>query len=243
MVRTGYSSNHWARSNDGGATWQHSREPANASPPTPTTRQDVYDGPGPLGPQQVCAAGRNCWRIRDRRFIEQLAPDGTTTVELRFSDVEISDTSTCCSHGKTGVLASITALETDRGVVAASLGAEGVLVRQGDGRWERTGVLGAPTVEPKSSGFTAVVALVALALVLAFVVWQFDPRRPPAWKRGLIVLGTGALMTVVALSGIAFVSGANADVSGTTTRTAAIATLLTLIATVVTACWTRPLRR
>lgn len=103
LVATGAASECWAISEDGGRRWEGSEPPSTGS--SPTTTGDVYDDPGPTGQQEACAPDATCWRLRDRRSIDRVAPDGTAVEEFRLTEREFSDISTGCAGGSIGFLA------------------------------------------------------------------------------------------------------------------------------------------
>lgn len=231
LVASGTASERWARSDDGGRTWQRSEPPA-----TPSTTGDLYEDPGPTGSQKACAADGTCWRLRDRRSIERVAPGGTSVEELRLSDAEFSDISTGCTGGSIGVLTSITAADTNgEAQLVASLGADGVLVRQADGSWEQMRVLSAPPVEANRAESAASNALLLFGPVLALAVWLVGRRRWPSWRTGLLVVAAGWFAMIMTAGGIGFLAGPDTDVTRIIGRIAEPGIVLTTAAAIIVA--------
>src|SRR5690606_12081458 len=76
LVATDLTSERWAISEDGGRTWRGSEPPRIDS--HPSTTAGLYEDPGPTGSQEACDATGTCWRLRDRRVIQRVEPNGTT---------------------------------------------------------------------------------------------------------------------------------------------------------------------
>jgi hypothetical protein len=231
LVATDDFSRQWARSADGGRTWSDSGAPGNTRLAVP---RDLFHDPGPTGPQKACDDAGTCWVLRDRRIIERVAPDGTTTEELRLTDAEFAGISTGCAGGSRGTLASIAAADgDDTPAIAASLGADGVLVRHADGRWERRAVLAAPPAAPNRVESAAKRALIFGAPVLALVVWLVGRRR--SWAAGLIVAGAGWLATWTAAGALSFVLQPDTDSTRVAGRVAIVGIVVTTVAAIVVA--------
>jgi hypothetical protein len=84
--------------------------------------------------------------------------------------------------------------------VVASLGADGVLVRQDDGQWEKRRVLGAPPITPSAIDIAAARALLVFGPGLALLLWLLGRRRWPLLWRGLAVVVAGWVVTLAATS-------------------------------------------
>ena len=210
LVVTGAASERWARSDDGGRTWQGSEPPA--APSTPSTTGELYEDPGPTGSQAACTADGTCWRLRNRRSIERVAPDNTAVEEFLLRDADFSDITTGCAGGSIGILTSITTAELDgKARLAASLGADGVLVRHDGGSWEKVRVLSAPPVEANRAESTASTALLLFGPTLALVVWLVGRRRWPSWRTALAVTAAGWLATIMVAGAIGFLAGPDTD--------------------------------
>lgn len=230
----GTSSSQWARSTDGGRSWQRSDPPAGTT--STNGDEDRYEDPGPAGPLEACIADGTCWRLQDRRVVERRADNGPPTEELRLSDAEFSEIDTGCIGGSVGVLGSIAATDGDSGPqVVASLGADGVLVRQDDGTWEQVRVLSAPPVEASGLEIGALAGLLLFGPAMAVMLWLVGWHRWPSWPRGIVVVGVGWLTTLT-VAGIVFVSaGPDTDPVRITGRVAIAGIAVTTIAAVVVA--------
>jgi peptidoglycan/LPS O-acetylase OafA/YrhL len=89
--------------------------------------------------------------------------------------------------------------------VVASLGADGVLVRQDDGQWEKRRVLGAPPITPSAIDIAAAMALFVFGPGLALLLWLIGRRRWPLLSRGLAVVVAGWVVTLAATSAVLLV--------------------------------------
>jgi hypothetical protein len=100
-------------------------------------RNDPYATAKPLGPLEACADDGTCYRLRDQRVIERREPGGDWTEDERLRDDQFDAISTGCTNAQVGVLSSIGVVDGPDGghTAAASLGADGVLVRDADGTW------------------------------------------------------------------------------------------------------------
>jgi hypothetical protein len=243
LVATGAASERWAISEDGGRTWRGSEPPSTGS--SPSTTADLYEDPGPTGQQEACNSDGTCWRLRDRRSVERIAPDGTTVEEFQLTDSQFSEISTGCAGGSIGVLASITTTEGEGDApVVASLGADGALVRQDDGSWEQVRVLSAPPVEANRAETAASRALLLFGPVLALVVWLVGRRRWPSWRTGLAVTAAGWLAMIMAAGAIGILAGPDTDEARVLCRVAVPGMILTSVVAIIVArrpARTRPL--
>ncbi len=240
LVATNAVTERWVISEDGGRTWQGTESPSRASSTSPSV--DIYDDPGPTGPQEACASDGTCWRLRDRRSIERIAPDGTAVEEFRMTDKEFSDIRTGCAGGSIGVLATIASTDGDGdsdgdgGVhVVAGLGADGVLVRQEDGGWEQVRVLSAPPVEASGPETAASGALFLFGPAVALVVWLVGRRRWQSWRKGLVVVAAGWLATMEAASFFSMIAGPDTDFARSTSRVGVPGIILTTVAAIIVA--------
>jgi len=201
-VDQGWDEPQWARSRDGGNSWEPSEAPP-GSPPTSQTDRDPSDEPSPAGPTEICASDGTCWRLRDQRVIERRSPGTDWIEEFRLSDDEFSAISTGCANGQVGILASIAATDGPDGPqVVASLGANGVLTRQGNGTWQQNRVLAAPPIEASRVEHVASGLFVFFGPVLAVAFWLVGRHRWPSVRSGLIVIGVGWLCSIF-VSGLA----------------------------------------
>ncbi len=220
----------WARSTDGGHTWQRSPEPTEAPPVStgPRMRPD----PGGTGQQSACTSDGTCWHLKDRRAIERVDANGDRVEEARLSDVQFGSITNHCSGHRTGLLASIAAVEIDGNPhVVASLGIEGTLVRQTDGTWERVGVL---SITP--SGLHLLDQLIPSPPALAFlavgsIAALYAPLLTKRWGLAYAVAAAGWGSTVIAGLTLELVVRAPSDgLSSTTAGVSAAGLTLTLIA-------------
>ena len=229
-----YGATAWARSDDGGRTWMRSETPYGPTDTPPPTGR--YDEGRPAGPTHVCAADDTCYRLRDQRVVERRPPGGDWVDEVGLTDDEFEDISTGCTDPQRGVLASIAVVDTDDGTdVVASLGAGGVLVRDGDRTWARTRVLGAPMVEATpTERRVASVFLRAGPVLLA--LWVVCRRRSPAWGDALAVGGLGWLATAMLMVVAGFATPSHLDPDIVVSRTVVVCSLLTAVAAAI---WAR----
>jgi hypothetical protein len=210
FIDRGYEDGIWARSTDGGQTWNRTREPNGAGP------ADASTDPGGrphLGPPKVCGDDGACYRLRGQRVVERRSPDGGWIEEFRLSDEEFDDVSGMCIGGDAGVLTSVAVAESggardpERAAddpVVASLGAGGVLVRTTAGAWERTRVLSVPPVPATALDRGATWASLVIGLVLTVTVWAIGRRRWPSWRTALAVVAMGWAIAITATSALLF---------------------------------------
>ncbi len=192
LIDNGYADYQWARSEDGGSTWQYS-----SAPPGSTAGSEDRDRSAhvELGPSEACTHDTTCWRVRDHRFIERRVGADDWVVELQLTDEEVSELSDQCIPAGRGVLESIAATNTPEGTTAiASLGTGGSVVRQQDGTWERRGVLEASPAEPVRYQGQVLLGLFLIGLLPPLMVLS-GRRWLPRWKRGLGVAGAGWAIT------------------------------------------------
>jgi hypothetical protein len=204
LLDRGWGDTEWARSDDGGQTWESTAAPPGRA--TTPTRRDPYGDPEPRGPKEVCAANGTCYRLRDERVIERRSSSGERKMEIQLDDQEFEAISTGCANAQVGVLTSIAITKTAKGEgVVASLGADGVLVRQDDGQWEKRRVLGAPPITPSAIDIAAATALFVFGPGLALLLWLIGRRRWPLLGRGLAVVVAGWVVTLAATSAVLLV--------------------------------------
>jgi hypothetical protein len=228
LVATGARPDHWAASTDGGQSWTDSDMPADA--PEPSLPLNTYEDPGSIGMQEVCATDGTCWSLRDRRSIERVAPEGETVTEFHLTDADFDHISTGCAGSGKGVLATIAVVNVGaRSTPVASLGADGVVVRQVDGTWDRVRVLSARPERPKQ-GLPAAPAFLLLAPVLAAIVWLTGRHR--SWRSGLSTVAAGWFATLVAAGTISFLAGPDADTSGRSGVIAIVGSVITAVAAI-----------
>ena len=205
-----YQDGIWARSTDGGQTWDRSGEPDGAGPAD--ARGDAGGRPRP-GPPRACGADGACYRVRGQRVVERRSPGGGWTEEFVLSEAEFDDVSGVCIGGDAGVLASMAVAEgggardtegAGDNPVVASLGAGGVLVRTTSGTWERTRVLSVPPAPATSLERGLSKFMPAFGLVLAAGVWLVGRRRWPSWPMGLAVVAAGWGISVAAGGALGF---------------------------------------
>lgn len=230
-IDLGFGDTEWARSEDGGATWRavEARPPGM---PEPTSSWD----PGPAyGPLQACVSGGTCWRLRDQRGIESRSPGGTWVEELRLSDDAFEAISTGCANAQRGVLGSVALTDATRApIVIVSLGAEGILRRDGDGRWERTGVLAAPPDRPTAIDDAALGLLLPFGAALAFALW-LARRRLPSWRAGLAVALAGWATMIMSIGFVGVMSPRTVDPVVVIGRPAVVGMVVTTVVAVVVA--------
>jgi hypothetical protein len=233
LVDHGVGPPRWARSTDGGRTWQRSESPYN-SPETPPSA-GVDEEPGPAGPRRACTSDGTCWRLRERRVIERAAAGGRVVEELRLTDAEVAAITNGC-NGSVGVLESIAAAEIDGTPhVVASMGAEGVLVRQRDGAWDRVRVLSAPPAEPNRAESTATIALFLYGPPLAVVAWLAGRRRWPSWWVGPVVAVAGWSTTIGVAGAASMFAGPDTDSTRVAGRVAIPCIVVTAVAAIIAA--------
>jgi hypothetical protein len=210
-IDRGWDEAEWARSRDGGTSWEPSEAPP-GNPPTPQTDPDPFDDPSPAGPTKICALEGMCWRLRDQRVIERKAPGMDWIEEFRLSEDEFSAISTGCGNGQVGILESIATSDGPDGPhVVASLGADGVLTRQGNGTWEQNRVLAAPPIEASRVEDVASRLFVYFGPVLAVALWLVGRHRWPSVRSGLIVIGVGWLCSILVSGLAAFMTWPSVD--------------------------------
>jgi hypothetical protein len=153
-----------------------------------------------------------CWRLRDQRVIERKAPGMDWIEEFRLSEDEFSAISTGCGNGQVGILESIATSDGPDGPhVVASLGADGVLTRQGNGTWEQNRVLAAPPIEASRVEDVASRLFVYFGPVLAVALWLVGRHRWPSVRSGLIVIGVGWLCSILVSGLAAFMTWPSVD--------------------------------
>ena len=184
-VTNGYGSPDWARTEDGGRTWTKAKAPPRG---LGSFEVDPFETK-PAGPLRACAADGTCFRLRDQRIIEVTTPTGDTIDEFTLTEAQLEAISTGCANAQHGVLTSVAASTTTGRPAMASLGADGVVVRDTDGHWSRFGVLGAHRPSPGPSpafGYGAV----AFGPVLALGVLLLMRHRWPSWPAAIgVALG------------------------------------------------------
>ena len=223
----------WAKSDDGGRSWFPSEPPRGV--PSPPSRGPNVD-PGPTGPQEGCIGDGTCWRLRDRRVIEVRKPGGDWMEEYRVTDAEFGEISTGCRGGQVGVLSSLAITDAGPGpIVAASYGAEGVLVREGDGTWHQVGVLSASPAEASTLGRASSTAVLLFGPVLAILMFVLGRRAWASWRRGLVAIAVGWLTTISVAGAIVVWTGPNTDPFIILGRATIAGALVTTVAAVMTA--------
>jgi hypothetical protein len=219
----------WARSDDGGRTWLASERPPDAPPDSDSA---VYFGdPAPRGPLDACAADGTCYWLRDQHAIERLNPDSSSTPEFVLTDHQFDGISTGCTGPHRGVLGSISSAGASSGSgVVASLGANGVVVRQADGRWEQTRVLGVrPPRRNIGTPVTAVEVFVGPAIAVGLLL--VGRRRWPSWRAAVVIGFVGWAATIAASGFTAMVS--TAGIEGPSWFVAPLGQAVTLITAIV----------
>lgn len=185
----------WLSSSDGGRTWEDGSPPAQVVAIARAQAGVGPDGVASTAPTSATppVGGRAepscddvaCYRIVDRRRIER-APVGSErwVGELGLDDDEFADISTGCSDPQKGVLTSVAAVggTGGRGAVA-SLGADGVAVRDAEGTWETVRVVDRPPDRLEQllvvGGIGTVVAVLGLLVLVVVLVRRSRRRRPP----------------------------------------------------------------
>lgn len=218
-ARVGRSGTDWARSEDGGRSWEPTEapegveqrpRPAPDDPPVTSTSQGEQsptastapdrpdpDRPTPRGPTEMCGAG-SCYRLRGQRTIERSSRgDGDWSVEHRLTEADLDELTGECSNPRRGILESVAV--PDRGEAGVvSLGSGGVLAREPGGTWRPHAVLGADAGAPgppvlRSGWFWAVVAAIPVGMAAA---WTLGRRRSAERVAGVVLvpLGVGILI-------------------------------------------------
>ncbi len=201
LVEEGYSPAFWARSRDGGRSWRPS-SPASGAPSLPRVDRPYSSQNGPL---EACGSDGTCWRIRSQRTIERSSPNGRWVQEFGLSDSEFSKISRGCTGGDAGVLGSIAVTSSkDDPRVVASLGAQGVVTRSGDGTWDRARVVSAPGVSADET-FTSILATL-LAPALTCVLLVLGKRWLPSWRVGMAAAVGGWALAYAIFIGVALTS-------------------------------------
>ncbi|MEX0990445.1 MAG: hypothetical protein WD206_09155 [Actinomycetota bacterium] len=235
LVSRGWGDPEWARSEDGGHSWERSAPPQGMQPASPRPGSPFED-PGPTGPLKACASDGTCWHLRGQRVIERGSPGGDRVEELRLSDAQFSAISTGCAGGHVGILGSVAVAEGRPGPnVVASLGADGVLTRHENGRWEATRVLSAPPIAATPIETAASWGLLVFGPILALAMWLFGRRRWPSWPRGVGVILMGWLMSFVASSALGFAAESDSDPTVAVGRVAIVGMVVTTVVAIVVA--------
>jgi hypothetical protein len=226
-IDRGWGDAQWARSRDGGNSWESIEAPPENAP-TSQTDPDPFDEPSPAGPTESCASDGMCWRLRDHRVIERKSPGTDWIEEFHLSEDDFSAISTGCANGQVGILDSIAASDGPDGPhVVASLGADGVLTRQGNGTWEQNRVLSAPPIEASRVEDVASRLFVFFGPVLAVAFWLVGRHRWPSVRSGLIVIGVGWLYSM-------FVGGLAAFMTEGSIEPARVISVVEVVGIVVT---------
>ena len=226
----------WAKSSDDGRTWRFVGRPG--APLEPTDPDVAPGGPIPSGAQETCTADGTCWRVQDQRSIVRVDPAGATTQEFGLAEHEFEQISTGCHDGSAGVLASITSVEVDSTPrVFASLGADGILVRRADSRWDPVKFTDPPPPGARTAWSHVLTVGFLFTPALAFIAPLVRRRRWPSWRRALALVPAGWAAAVFTAVGTAFWLGSSVD--GTTT----IRLLMVLGAALVTMIVIRIARR
>ena len=196
LVAAGYGDRYteWARSEDGGVTWQPTSAPEGL--PLVPLREPGVPAENP-GPTEACTPSA-CFRLRDGRVIQRVDPDGAVTGEVVVEDDETMRDG-CGGFDRSGVLASIGA--TRGGAVVASLGRSGVIVRGPDGQWTRRAVLGIPTYHRSRADLIAVLVAFAFA-PLASLALVLARERLPSYLLGIAVVRVGAFTALAVYLGV-----------------------------------------
>jgi len=169
-----------------------------------------------------------CWRLRDQRVIERKSPGTDWIEEFHLSEDDFSAISTGCANGQVGILDSIAASDGPDGpLVVASLGADGVLTRQGNGTWEQNRVLSAPPIEASRVEDVASRLFVFFGPVLAVACWLVGRHRWSSVRSGLIVIGVGWLCSM-------FVGGLAAFMTEGSIEPARVISVVEVVGMVVT---------
>jgi hypothetical protein len=165
-----------------------------------------------------------------------LSPGGNWVEEFQLSDAQYRGISTGCVGGHIGILGSIAVAEgASHSTVVASYGANGVLLREDDGRWVSKRVLSAGPFGNMASGKVGFFAMLLFGPILAIAMLLFGRRRWPSWRRGLAVIGTGWLITITALGVIGFLAGPDINPAHLIGRAAIAGAVVTAIAATVVA--------
>ena len=227
----GFGEVEWARSEDGGWSWEAVDARPRGMPPLawPT------DPAAPYGPLASCDAGGTCWRVGDQRVIERRSPGGPWVEEMRLSEQAFSDISTGCADGQNGVLESVAVSESPSGSsVIVALGAEGVLRRDHDGGWGQRGVLSAPPIPATTVDQAAMRALLPFGLSLALALW-LARRRWPSWRAGLAVVVVGWVIVIMGVGFAGVMTRRTTDPALVIGRLALVGMILTTAISIIVA--------
>ena len=240
LVDRGHREDLWARSTDGGQTWDRSRAPRGfGGEPDP----EVDGKSASRGPLGACGDDGVCYRLRGQRVIERRAGSGGWTEEFRLSEEEFDEISSICIGGDIGILESVAVAQGADAVgpssgqerpAVATLGAAGVLVRSEDGTWARTRVLSVPPVP--ATGVERGLAWGGLAFgpVLVVALWLIGRRRWPSWRAALGVVAVGWTAAVMGAGALGFALEPDIDPSRPTAWfVLACATVTTAVAVAV----------
>ena len=205
-IDEGYSGDTWARSNDGGMTWQAAQappgfeseeEPAGSGTSAPATSQPststvpgstTASGSAGTPPHLASACGLGaCYRTTGSRSIERSESGSKRWVVERRLDGDLFERSADSCIGPDGRLNAV-ALTGRRGEAVVSLGASGVLARNPDGSWEVHSVLEAdrgvlPEPARRSVAFWATIGVIPVGMG---AVWVLGRRASAARIVGLL---------------------------------------------------------
>lgn len=202
LVVTSSGNNDWSRSTDGARTWQKS-----APPPGRVPREGDHDPyfDGPLnGPLVSCADDGTCFRLVDQRVIERRSHGGPWTVERRLTSSEFVEFNSGCAAGNRGILSSIGATGSTKHMrVAASAGANGVLVRTASGNWLAHPVGSART--PTYSGIpnrSVLWGLIGMGVV-GIGLGLYGRQRWPSLRPALLIFAIGVVIVGLSVLGFA----------------------------------------
>lgn len=214
---------HWASSDDGGASWSPS-----GAPPQATL-------------DQANACGSRCYRVVRHRTVEEQRGD-RWVVSFAYTDEQLQRLrrrmQNTCGIGRPADFGVVDVVETGGGEhVVVTAGAQGVLHRDPSGRWTRVAVLDSKPISLRGPSWLWNLSLAPLLLLPLLVVplvvgWR---RRNPTWA--LVAGAVGLLLVVglVSLDGFLAFVGVDYVVFGP--LIAALATLVFVVSIVVA---TRP---
>ncbi|MEO8696239.1 MAG: hypothetical protein ABI658_22170 [Acidimicrobiales bacterium] len=161
----------WARSVDGGLSWQPSADPGVSLTPV----------------QQACDASAQCFRVIENRRVEQTDASGEWHTAFGFSGEQrrrMESRAGMCERADDGFRSLIVVDDQPQSRVIVAMGEQGALVRTPDGRWGRHAVLDRKPISLRGSSWLAIaglrapiVGLLLTPLVYALARWRAGRAR------------------------------------------------------------------
>jgi hypothetical protein len=161
----------WARSVDGGLTWQPSGAPGVAVSPA----------------QQACDPSGQCFRVIEGVRVEQTDASGEWHAAFSFSREQrrrMESRVDMCERADDGFRSLIVVDDQPQSRVVVAMGEQGALVRTSDGRWGRYAVLDRKPISLRGSSWFAIagmrapfVGLLLTPLIYALARWRAGRAR------------------------------------------------------------------